>query len=63
MVSVIVSKKVHMDMCPALNGYGDISIERKIQVIRISILKDKNKGKKLKQSHNTPIEAQGVEEV
>jgi hypothetical protein len=34
-------------MCPILNGYGDIVIElKKLQVIRISILNVKNKGKK-----------------
>jgi hypothetical protein len=26
MITVIVSKKVYMKMCPILNGYGDIAI-------------------------------------
>jgi hypothetical protein len=29
MVWVIVSKRVHMNMCPILNGYGDIATEIK----------------------------------
>jgi hypothetical protein len=28
-VSVILSKKVHMNVCPTLNGHGDIAIEIK----------------------------------
>jgi hypothetical protein len=28
-VLAIVNKKVHMNMCPFLNGYGDIAIEMK----------------------------------
>jgi hypothetical protein len=47
-VSVIVSWKVHTNMCPILNGYGDIAIEiNKLQVIYISILNVKNKGKRI----------------
>jgi hypothetical protein len=37
-ILAIVSKKVHMNMCPILNGCGDIATEiKKLQDIHISI--------------------------
>jgi hypothetical protein len=47
-ISVIVRKKVHMDMFSILNGCGDVAIEiNKLQVIHISILNVKIEENKL----------------